>query len=348
MSFTFRPAARERVGLLIGLAGASGSGKTYSALSLATGLAGPSGKIAVIDTEARRALHYADRFRFDHGDMAAPFSPDRYAEAIAAADTAGYDVIVVDSLSHEYEGDGGLIEWAAREEASGVKSPGNWKAPKTAHKKMVSKLLQTRAHLILCMRAEEKMRVERVAITNHDGSPKMGRDGKPIMRTEVTAASDLPTDERWQAICEKRFPYELTASFLLLPSAPGVPVPLKLQEQHRKCIAEGQPIGQRAGELLREWSSGGASAPAALPPTEPPQKPASPGLPLWTPAGQVDCENATEWLTTLEGWLKAGTDEGAAIWSHNQPLAERIRAKAEQRDDARMLALVDAVAALAA
>ena len=257
MTFSFRPAVRDRTSLLIGVMGPSGSGKTYTALSLATGLAGDGGKIAVIDTEAGRAKHYADQFRFDHGDMTPPFSPQRYMEAIKAADEAGYDVIVIDSFSHEYEGEGGIIEWADRLAEEGVKSPGNWKDPKTAHKRMVGKLLQCRAHLIFCMRAEEKMLMQQVPATNPDGSPKMGRNGKPLMYTNVIPAADRPLEERWQPICEKRLPYELTTSLLLLPSNPGVPVPLKLQEQHRPAFPQGKQAGVRSGEILRAWATGG-------------------------------------------------------------------------------------------
>lgn len=78
-AFDFRPAVRENVSLLIALAGASGSGKTYSALRLAKGLA-PTGKIAFIDTEARRGLHYADQFEFMHADMRPPFRPSNFIE----------------------------------------------------------------------------------------------------------------------------------------------------------------------------------------------------------------------------------------------------------------------------
>lgn len=123
MSFTFRPAVREQTSLLLALAGASGSGKTYSAMLFARGLAGPDGRIAVIDTEAGRALHYADQFRFDHADLAPPFTPARYQEAIVAAEDAGYGVIVIDSMSHEYAGEGGIQEWAAELEA-GTPKPG--------------------------------------------------------------------------------------------------------------------------------------------------------------------------------------------------------------------------------
>jgi RecA/RadA recombinase len=100
MSFSFRPARREGVPLLIGLAGASGSGKTFSALSLAQGIASVTGgKIAFIDTERRRGLHYADRFDFMHAELDPPFTPGRYAEAFEAAEQAGASVVVVDSAS---------------------------------------------------------------------------------------------------------------------------------------------------------------------------------------------------------------------------------------------------------
>src|SRR3982751_4549937 len=101
MPFSFRPAARENVGLLIGLSGGTGSGKTFTAMRLAKGIAGDK-PFAVIDTEAGRAKHYADQFKFDHGDLKPPFRPDAYLEAIVAADAAGYPVIAVDSMSHEW------------------------------------------------------------------------------------------------------------------------------------------------------------------------------------------------------------------------------------------------------
>lgn len=248
MTFVLRPAVRERTSLLIALAGPTGCGKTYSALRLATGLAATGqGRIAFIDTEAGRGLHYADFFRFDHGDLLPPFRPDAYREAIVECDKAGYDVIVIDSMSHEYEGDGGLQDWAAKLEADGVRSPGNWKEPKTAHKRMVSRLLQCRAHLIFCLRAEEKMLVKQ------ETDPQTGRK-----KTVVIPAADRPLLERWQPLTEKRFLYETTASFLLLPDAPGVPRPVKLQEQHHFAFPPGEPITEATGEALGKWAHGGA------------------------------------------------------------------------------------------
>src|SRR5437868_6709766 len=80
-AFKFSPAVREQIPLIIGLAGGTGSGKTYTALELATGMAGGK-RFGLIDTESSRAKHYADRFAFDHGELVAPFRPERYQEAI--------------------------------------------------------------------------------------------------------------------------------------------------------------------------------------------------------------------------------------------------------------------------
>lgn len=256
MTFTFAPAKRERVSLLIALAGASGSGKTYSALELATGMS-PEGKIAFIDTEARRGLHYADRFKFMHSDMRPPFRPERFIEGIRAAEAAGAEVVIIDSFSHEYDGEGGIMDWADELAERGVKSPGNWKDPKLAHKKMMNALLQCRASLIFCLRADEKIEIVR------EGG-----------RTQVRPLG-------WMPICEKRFMYEMTASFTLTPDRPGRPrfdLPHKLQDQHRGMFSEAAPISRQAGEMLAAWARGGSpvsSRPATEPPAGPPAAPGS-------------------------------------------------------------------------
>lgn len=251
MNFAFRPAIRENVGLLIGLAGASGSGKTYTAMRLASGIAG--GKpFAVIDTEAGRAKHYADAFKFDHGDLAPPFRPGAYADAIHAADKAGYPVIVVDSMTHEWAGEGGVLDWQAEEferlggrEATKLLS---WAKPKQGHKAMVQRLLQVRAHLILCFRAEEK-----VDMVKEDG------------KTKIVPKEGPGGFKGWLPICEKNLPYELTASFLLMAERPGVPVPMKLQEQHRPLFPLNVPITEESGARIAEWARGGTAAPKPAP-----------------------------------------------------------------------------------
>ena len=246
MSFVFRPALRENVGLLLGLAGESGSGKTYTAMRLASGIAGDR-PFAVIDTEAGRAKHYAEQFKFDHGDLKPPFRPDAYSEAIRAADEAGYPVIVVDSMSHEHAGEGGLLDWHEEEfqrmgSRDALKMTA-WIKPKSAHKKMVQRLLQVRAHLILCFRAEEKVEMKR----NAEGKME-------IVKKQTTTGLD-----GWVPVCEKNLPYELTASFLLRSTAPGIPHPIKLQEQHKVLFPLDKPISEESGRRLAEWAKGSAA-----------------------------------------------------------------------------------------
>ena len=247
VTFTFRPAVRESVGLLIGLAGASGSGKSFSAMRLATGISGDK-RFCVIDTEAGRAKHYADTFKFDHGDLKPPFSPSAYSDAIAAADAAGYPVIVVDSCSHEHAGQGGILdmqeeEWTRLGNKDSTKLL-SWAKPKGEHRKMVQRLLQVRAHLILCFRAEEKIEMARNA------------EGKMEVRKKQTSTGI----DGWVPICEKNLPYELTASFLLMAAKPGVPLPIKLQEQHKALFPLDKPITEESGKLLAQWAAGTAGA----------------------------------------------------------------------------------------
>lgn len=313
---SFTPAQRAGVGLLIGIAGETGSGKTFSALRLARGLAGGRDEaIAFIDTEAGRALHYAaaagetpggSTFGFMHADLAPPFTPERYLEKIQEADHAGFAVIVIDSFSHEWDGEGGcadihdadldaMVE-RSREKHGNEKwwdeatqreklSITAWKGAKLRHKRMVSRLLQCRAHLVICMRAEDKLRIET--------RTEQGRNGREYQKTEITPAAKLPARERWQPICEKRFPYQLITSFVVTPDRPGVPIALKLQEQHRAIVSEERPLDEAAGEMLAAWARGetpGAdktrsAAKAAV--TDPPGPPASPTQPASDPAGPL-------------------------------------------------------------
>lgn len=249
MTFSFRRAIRENVGLIVMLSGGTGSGKTFSAMRLASGIAGKK-PFVVLDTEAGRALHYADQFTFDHGNLAPPFRPDAYSEAIAAADKAGYPVIVVDSVSHVWAGDGGVLDWQDDElermagddyaKRERVKMAA-WIKPKMAHKQMVQKLLQIRAHLILCARAEEKIEMVR-------------KDGRLEVVPKVTPTGK----DGWVPVCEKNLPFEATASFLLLASQPGIPHPIKLQEQHKALFPANQPINEESGKRIAEWAAGGA------------------------------------------------------------------------------------------
>jgi hypothetical protein len=273
------------VSVLLGVSGGTGSGKTYSALRAATGMAGDR-PFALVDTEAGRGLHYADRFRFDHGDLKPPFTAERYTDAIVAADKAGYPVIVVDSMSHEWGGEGGCLDqhdaeldrmagtdWKKRDAANLAA----WVRPKMAHKQMVMRLLQVRAHVILCFRAEPKV--------------EMVREGGKMIITEKKSLVGL---HGWIPVTEKNLPFELTASFLLMAEHPGVPLPIKLQEQHKAFFPLDKPITERAGQLLAEWAKGGTALPR---PTFPPNREITEGrdaVPSMT-----DHDTAAEWLTQI-------------------------------------------------
>jgi hypothetical protein len=268
MSFTLRPAVREKIGLLFGVAGASGSGKTFSALTLAKGIANGTGKIAVIDTEAGRALHYAPKpgeeadaakgtFNFLHLDFQPPFTPERYIEAIRACEEAGATVIVIDSMSHEWSGEGGCSDMQMAEatrmatdrdgklnewKIEAMTAPA-WKKPKLRHMRMMARLIQTRTHLIFCLRAQEKIKIVKK------------QDGKG---TEIVPVG-------FQPICEKNFMFELSGSMTLHPESPGEPrydLPCKLNSELQAIFPQGHRINADAGKRLRMWAESGSDRPA--------------------------------------------------------------------------------------
>lgn len=154
---TFKKATKTSARLRLALLGPAGSGKTYSALAIAAGL---GQRIAVIDTEHGSASKYADRFGFDVLELTT-FAPRTYVEALAAAEAEGYDVIVVDSLSHAWMGKDGALEQVDRK-ASGGK--GNsfdaWRSVTPQHNALVEAMLRCRAHLLVTMRVKTDYIVE--------------------------------------------------------------------------------------------------------------------------------------------------------------------------------------------
>jgi len=147
-NFKVREAKREQLKLRIALSGVSGSGKTEGALRLATGI---GGNICVIDTEDRRSLYCADRFQFQHIEFVPPFSPESYIEAIEIAEDIA-EVIIIDSLSHEWEGEGGLLENVSN-------TPGNafvaWKPVTPRHQRLIEKIKRCKTHIICTLRSKE-------------------------------------------------------------------------------------------------------------------------------------------------------------------------------------------------
>lgn len=149
----FKKAERKQAKLRLALAGPSGSGKTMSALRMAKGL---GGRIAVIDTEHGSASLYADIADFDVLELHAPYSPERYAEAITAAEQAGYSVLIIDSYSHEWTGSGGCLE--SNEKLAHQKFKGNtwaaWNETTPRHRKLTDKILTSPLHIICTMRSK--------------------------------------------------------------------------------------------------------------------------------------------------------------------------------------------------
>ncbi len=254
--FEDKPAVREATPLMFGLVGPSGGGKTYSALRLATGMQRViGGEIFLIDTESDRALHYADKFKFRHVSFSAPFSPLDYLKAVQHCIDAGAKIIIIDSMSHEHEGPGGVLEWheaeAERLQAEWrttrdkVNMPA-WSKPKQARRRLINSLLQMKANFIFCFRAKDKV--------------KLGQ-GK------VTQLGFMP-------IAGDEFVYEMTAKALLLPGAQGVPtwqsdnpgeaMMIKLPEMFRDFFSgrAGQPFDEDIGEKLAQWAAGGVSKPS--------------------------------------------------------------------------------------
>ena len=155
MSFEIRQATRQGVKPLVGFYGKSGSGKTMSALLFARGIVGASGRIVLIDTENKRGSIFADLIPGSYKtlDLDAPFSPDRYQEAIAEAEKVA-DAIVIDSMSHEWSGEGGVLDWAEEELQRMGGGDNNkmrsWIKPKMSHKQMIMRLFRCKCALICC------------------------------------------------------------------------------------------------------------------------------------------------------------------------------------------------------
>jgi hypothetical protein len=150
----FKQAIKQEAKLRLAIAGPSGSGKTYTGLSIATYL---GGKIAVVDTEHGSASKYADKFQFDVMEMEPPFHPDRFVKAIYEAQSDGYGAIILDSLSHAWNGTGGLLEIvdqiAARSQSKN--SFAAWKEGTPIYNKMIDGIIQSNIHIIATMRTKQ-------------------------------------------------------------------------------------------------------------------------------------------------------------------------------------------------
>lgn len=238
-TINIRKAKREGARLVFGFAGVSGGGKTYSAIQLAYGLAGyNAAKVGVLDSENRRAGLMADilerstrptKDRFMVADLVAPFSPSRYAEAIRLYQEAGIEVLVIDSVSHEWAGVGGCDDIANE----GDPKVARWNKAKREHKRFMNSLLQCDMHVVACVRAQEKVRLEK------------DKDGKTQF---------IPIG--LQPIQEKAFAFELTASVMIHDQGRRYDV-LKMPADLQRHFPGDTYITADAGYAIREWVAGG-------------------------------------------------------------------------------------------
>lgn len=147
-----RKAERRKAKMKMAIQGPSGSGKTYSALLLAYGLCGSWEKIAVIDTENNSADLYSHLGDYQVVELSKPFSPERYIEALGACEQAGMDVIIIDSLSHEWEAEGGILETHSKMSGNSFT---NWAKVTPAHNSLMRKVLGINAHIIGTYRTKQ-------------------------------------------------------------------------------------------------------------------------------------------------------------------------------------------------
>lgn len=250
MTFTFRKAIREATPLLIGLIGPTWTGKTYSALRLASGIVKErGGKIVGIDTEAHRMLQYAEEFQFQYLDFSEPFSSLRYLEAMqAAAHEADGGCVIVDSMSHEHEGLGGYLDYHEKEVQRLVSSGGfrneyaaaipAWNKPAQDRRKLINALLQLNCAFVFCFRAKEKLKIVK---------------------------GQNPVELGWQAIAGDEFGFEMSARCLLTPGCKGVPdwsqdaqrlgVPKRIKD-HESILTDGRQLSEDIGAELARWAAG--------------------------------------------------------------------------------------------
>lgn len=288
----FKPASTytQRHGTFVVVTGGTNSGKSWSAMRLARGLAGDR-KIAAADTEGGRLLHLRKHFDFDLTMIEPPHRPEKYAKVAKDAEDDGYGALVIDSFSMEWVGLGGVLDWQEEEfkrlGSSEAKKLMSWIKPKSAHKAMVYSLLQRRIPIVFALRAEEKAK-------------KVG--------------SDVKTE--WAPICNKAFPFEVTVSFMLMQNKQGIidlGQPHKMEGSHREIFRDGEQLSERHGELLAKWADGLPLTASGGPVTENRDTDSS-----WSPEGGWPTFSGETKATDFDRWstkfLADATPEQKDAW----------------------------------
>lgn len=228
MAFVAKKAKKALKKLRIGISAASGFGKTYGALLLAHGICKDWSKICVIDSENGSANLYDDLGGYDVVDLAAPYTPERYIEAIKQFETK-YDVIIIDSASHEWDGEGGCLEI---QQSLGGKYT-DWKPVKSRHSKFIRAILSAKCHIICTTRRKQEFSQDTV-------------NGRTVITKLGT-----------KAVEQGDFEYELDVSFEVINKGH-----FATASKDRTKIFDGKPefiITGETGSLLIEWANKGES-----------------------------------------------------------------------------------------
>jgi AAA domain len=226
MALTFTKATRKKVYLKLGIMGPSGSGKSYSALQLAKGLA-DGGKIAAIDTENGSLSLYADVADFDVIDLEPPFTPAKYQQAITAAVEAGYRVLIIDSQTHAWKQ---ILEEKEAIDRQGGNSFTNWGKVKPKYDALKDSILQSPIHIISCMRAKDE-----------------------IVLTKNDRGKDVPQKVGMGAIAEPGAEYEYTVVWTI-----GMDHGANASKDRTGLFADSyHPITPKDGQKLLKWLEAG-------------------------------------------------------------------------------------------
>jgi hypothetical protein len=248
----FQPATKQQARARVAFSGASGSGKTFWALTWASILA--EGKpIAVIDTERGSASLYADQFTFDVLEMRPPYHPDRLVEALNSASAAGYGAIVVDSLTHFWSGQGGVLEIV---DQASARFKGNshaaWQVGTPIQQRMIDALLGFDGHLVATMRAKTEWVMEpdergKVTPRKIGLAPQQRSD----IEFEFTMMLEIEANTHRAHVAKSRFADFADKVFTTNDTAPSAEAFLEWLKSGRAMLSrnEGDSLKQRIANL---------------------------------------------------------------------------------------------------
>lgn len=223
-----RKATRQKAKIRLGLSAVSGGGKTYSALLIAQGLCGDLSKVAVIDTENNSADLYAHLGDYNVLPLLPPYTPENYSQAIKTCEDAGMEVIIIDSITHEWDGEGGILDIHSKMQGNSFT---NWASLTPRHQKFINAILQSNCHIITTVRRKQDY--------------EMGTNDK---------GKAMPIKVGLKEVTREGFEYELTAN-LEIDSAHNATA-----SKDRTGLFMGQPPftpSVKTGEMIKEWCESG-------------------------------------------------------------------------------------------